>query len=1390
MRSLAIREKVLGPEHPDTATSLDHLGMSYAPEDDMPLIRRSLAIREKILGSGHPDTATSLYNLGNRLILYYNDDGGELERSLAIREQVLGPEHPDTATSLGSLGVLRTLQGQYNESLPLLKRSLAIREKSLGPNHPVTASGLYELADYYSQQHGNEKEAERLLRKALGIQKEILGTKHTDTSTTLHALGELLTDQGRYTEAKRLTNLQVSPIGETSNAAWNQLSKPISTQERMFDEAHYLQLRGDRDGIARRQSLLDKLWRHGFRDPDFSSELYSLTSDMTNLGMCAGAERYLRKYIALTGRSDLGLRLAALRACQGDEVTSQHTLDEAMLNPNIMKGWDNVCESGSIDEMVSYFIAEGNYDRAISLGHFRVNCNKLYGINVPFDGPQPDHRDAFYSLATSYGLANRWQEAVKYLEVVLKAAEDKARNEMISPVTVISITRELRSACNNIGNKAAAQDMLEREKTIRNSALKSNSYSEDLSAYYYRDGEFSLSRLFAEHSVLSALASEKAREAGEDASIDLSRKGSHGGSAKIFLALDNGLFLGLNRVVHDPRQASKLSKSRYSNTFFSYFFPLSNLAKLYADTGEPELAIALYERLQHQLSSFTRAALDGSHLVGAADISYNLGRAYEEMGDLDSALKMYNDALGIIERPGFRANVDSFYQLDVTLFGRLALAEAARGNFSKSRHWLAKLDPFRILSYYQSGASIQAGNNIRILYAYHMYVIGLVYKGLGEPKSAELFLSASRDYYRTIYKGSDASNRYLLDVLMQLGNLYLASDRPGESVKAYEMAHKLNLATYGPSSSEALNSLSALIDALVMSGKHEQAYSSLAMLQEHIMDSMANQLFLLSPSARLSIRNRLDNSLRRIYSISALYPPSRSLALRARLNLQGMLAEIERRQGLLARATGPQRELADEVRGLNQRIASFALSQALRRTLERERDSKAANLYSQLPELRIQPVSTEQVADALKDVAPDGMLVEFQRYRPYRGIGKMADLWGKDRYMAMLLGPDGSIATVFLKEDADMVDRAVDKALEVTDRKNEDPRPYWQKVSQLVLEPLQPHLGGIGQLFISPDGALHRVPFSALTAVQEPQRLLSEVVKLRIITTGRDLVRLQTSSKAGSAPIVMANPDYDNAADTPRVASSSAAITSAPGNGPQHCPDEFRPGLHWCPLPQTGAEAKRVAQLLDAGAPIEGSQATAVRALQQKAPRIFHIATHGFFFPFALPKARRGLGTPVLDAGQSSSALPAVAAEDDPLLRSGLVLAGANRPGQNPADDGYLTAAEVTGMDLEGTELVTLSACETGLGDVSSGEGVYGLQRALAVAGARSTLLSLWKVDDDLTALFMEEYYMRLKAGEGRADALRHTQAWFRTSKSSALRDVRIWGAFQLSGEWRPLRWW
>jgi len=134
------------------------------------------------------------------------------------------------------------------------------------------------------------------------------------------------------------------------------------------------------------------------------------------------------------------------------------------------------------------------------------------------------------------------------------------------------------------------------------------------------------------------------------------------------------------------------------------------------------------------------------------------------------------------------------------------------------------------------------------------------------------------------------------------------------------------------------------------------------------------------------------------------------------------------------------------------------------------------------------------------------------------------------------------------------------------------------------------------------------------------------------------------------------------------------------------------------------------------------------------------------------------------------------------------VLAGANQPTLDPNDDGYLTSAEALNLNLKGTELVVLSACSTGQGDVRTGEGVYGLQRSLTVAGARSTLLSLWKVEDAATAEFMVRYYKRLKAGEARSDALAAVQKEFRDGAIPAWKHPYYWAAWQLVGDWKPIQ--
>jgi CHAT domain-containing protein len=140
---------------------------------------------------------------------------------------------------------------------------------------------------------------------------------------------------------------------------------------------------------------------------------------------------------------------------------------------------------------------------------------------------------------------------------------------------------------------------------------------------------------------------------------------------------------------------------------------------------------------------------------------------------------------------------------------------------------------------------------------------------------------------------------------------------------------------------------------------------------------------------------------------------------------------------------------------------------------------------------------------------------------------------------------------------------------------------------------------------------------------------------------------------------------------------------------------------------------------------------------------------------------------------------------ENPLLRSGLALAGFNAR-QSGSEDGVLTALEASQLNLSGTELVVLSACQTGLGDIANGEGVYGLRRAFGIAGAETQLMSLWNVSDKGTQSLMVRYYDKLMDGMGRSEALRAVQLETISDGGKYSRPY-YWSAFILAGDWRPL---
>ena len=420
-----------------------------------------------------------------------------------------------------------------------------------------------------------------------------------------------------------------------------------------------------------------------------------------------------------------------------------------------------------------------------------------------------------------------------------------------------------------------------------------------------------------------------------------------------------------------------------------------------------------------------------------------------------------------------------------------------------------------------------------------------------------------------------------------------------------------------------------------------------------------------------------------------------------------------------------------------------------------------------------QPVTLAAVQAALP---ADGALIEFAVYTPREPQTEKSK---PPRYIAYALAAQGRPKWADLGEAA-AIDHAVGawrKALRNPNRM--DVKRLARTVDDKVMRPLRPLLGKTRRLLIAPDGSLNLIPFAAL--VDEHNRYLIERHTISYLTSGRDLLRLQIHQPSENAPLLVANPAFGRAST---VVAQQKSADLQPDDQARTQGDPAQ--IYFQPLPSTGREALAIKVVLPEASLLLREQATESAVKHAKSPRVLHIATHGFFFSDqeAPPaETRGGFGDDPLRASDPRFSKWAARIEN-PLLRSGLALTGANQ-GKSGDEDGLLTALEVAGLDLWGTKLAVLSACDTGVGDVRNGEGVQGLRRALVLAGSESQVMSLWPALDSTTSDLMVPYYKALRQGEGRSDGLRRAQLQMLRSKES--QHPFYWAAFIQSGEWANL---
>lgn len=354
------------------------------------------------------------------------------------------------------------------------------------------------------------------------------------------------------------------------------------------------------------------------------------------------------------------------------------------------------------------------------------------------------------------------------------------------------------------------------------------------------------------------------------------------------------------------------------------------------------------------------------------------------------------------------------------------------------------------------------------------------------------------------------------------------------------------------------------------------------------------------------------------------------------------------------------------------------------------------------------------------------------------------------KYLALILRKGTDPEVIMLGDAASIEDAVGDYRSHmglITSKKQwpsaEDRQSYAgisETIYRLILKPVESLVDENTILIIAPDGVLNSISFAGL--ITDEGHYLIESHRLLCVDSGRDLARPNEHAHTGKGLLVMADPALGHMRGETEVTSGEGGATSSyvrhRSGDYGAAAGEYLHHTSFLALPDSRKEAERVAAAWSetCSEPLAlyiGDEATE-ECFKAKAPgkRVVHLATHGFSLPLEGESQANTTGHSPINV-------------TNPLLMSGLILAGAKTdqatPGKAVADDGILTAYEVSAMDLTGVDLVVLSACETGLGTMAEGEGVYGLRRAFQYAGARTVISTLWSLSDEAAAGIMSRIY-------------------------------------------------
>ena len=643
----------------------------------------------------------------------------------------------------------------------------------------------------------------------------------------------------------------------------------------------------------------------------------------------------------------------------------------------------------------------------------------------------------------------------------------------------------------------------------------------------------------------------------------------------------------------------------------------------------------------------------------------------------------------------------------------------------------------------------------------------LVMQSQGNGRDAEAKLRAALEIMHRRY-GSGHPNT--IRALRDFAVLQHALERPSKAARLFDEVYARAQRVLPEDSPEMASLLQDRSIFLLESGHTDAALDSLQQslaAQDSIIESL-----LAGNSERetrlLFGQHYLDLTVSAHFLIEGVSVRSGKLALETVLRRKGLGLDVTLRgHQLLDDRDSRHSELLSRLKAL--RDEQLRLWMGLPREFD-HRVRRLAKLRQEIdvqqrslhPDLKLPPTVLGASVEGVQERLQAGQaLLEFVNYAEVEsGYLLNPKRIAKSRYAVAVLTSEGRPEWVDLGPASELDE------LVIAYRKSLLPgrgghREAGQALYLRTLARIESHLRGIDKLDVSPAGSLDFVPWPAL--IDRHGRNLAERFSINILASGRDLLRENETDARSRGAVLVGGLDYGRGVD-------EELATTVDQNELISLP-------YFSPLRGAASEVAAIQKVLGPGQSrvLSGLEAQESEIDQIRAPAVIHFATHGFFQP------EKNMEATIRD----SSYWRRFDSFVDPLIRSGLALSQANawRRAQT-ADDGILTALELRDLDLSGTRLAVLSACETGLGEGSYNQGLYGMRRALSIAGAESQVLSLWPISDQVTREFMVSFYAQLKAGTDRTEALRQTQLAFSRGQPLPVTGVLLQrGAEAVGGE-------